>query len=501
MFTAKFAGNAGVGNFFKNKSVLIMGLGRFGGGVDVVRFLHKAGAKIMVTDLAPAEKLADSLRQLQDLDGIEYHLGSHKKNDFEEADIIVVNPAVTPENEFIEIARSKNKIVTYQINIFFELCPATIIGITGSSGKSTTSALTAHLLRDSRPQTPDSRRQTTDDRGQKTEDRGQKKRYGNVFLTGNIGNEPFLCLLERIKPEDLVVMEISSFQLEELAWIQKAPKVALLTNMTLNHLDRHGTFENYCRAKENIFKFQNLDKSDPAYSIFSAEDDVGKDWFEKYKNDAGRICKKFSIDDTTDEMKRHYRLLGRANLLNLSAAVSIVRCFGLTDEEIIRALPSFKALPHRLEFVAEIDGVSWYNDSIATTPARTLAALEAFEQPKILIAGGYDKKIPFDELGKEIAEKVKAAILIGATAPKIAEAIQSATEDKKKNIATEDTEKKVIIKLARSLAEAVDLARGVAEAGDVVLLSPACASYDMFENFQQRGREFAHLVLEKKSNK
>ncbi len=481
-----------------------MGLGRFGGGVDVVRFLHKAGAKITVTDSAPAERLADSLKQLQDLSGIEYHLGLHQKSDFEQADVVVANPAVTPENEFIEIARSKNKIVTYQINIFFELCPATIIGITGSSGKSTTSALTAHLLRDSR-------RQTTDDRGQKTEDRGRKKRYGNVFLTGNIGNEPFLCLLEKIKPEDLVVMEISSFQLEELALIQKAPKVALLTNMTLNHLDRHGTFENYCRAKENIFKFQNLDKSDPAYSIFCAEDDVGKEWFEKYKNDAGRICKKFSIDDTTDEMKRHYRLLGRANLLNLSAAVSIVRGFGLTDEEIIRALPSFVALPHRLEFVAEIDGVLWYNDSIATTPARTLAALEAFGQPtccdgasarrEILIAGGYDKKIPFDELGKEIAEKVKAAILIGATAPKIAQAIKSATEDKKKNIATENTEKKVIIKLACSLAEAVDLASGVAEAGDAVLLSPACASYDMFENFQQRGREFARLVLEKKSNK
>jgi UDP-N-acetylmuramoylalanine--D-glutamate ligase len=475
-----------VGNFFKNKSVLIMGLGRFGGGVDVVRFLHKAGAKITVTDSAPAEKLADSLKQLADLSGIEYHLGLHQKSDFEQADIVVANPAVMPENEFIEIARSKSKIVTYQINIFFELCPATIIGITGSSGKSTTSALTAHLLRDSRPQMHDVLHTV---------------RYESIHLTGNIGNEPFLCLLEKIKPEDLVIMEISSFQLEELARIQKAPKVALLTNMTLNHLDRHGTFENYCRAKENIFKFQNLDKSDPAYSIFSAEDDVGKDWFERYKNDAGRICKRFSIDDTTDEMKRHYRLLGRANLLNLSAAVSIVRCFGLTDEEIIRALPSFRALPHRLEFVAEIDGVSWYNDSIATTPARTLAALEAFEQPKILIAGGYDKKIPFDELGKEIAEKVKAAILIGATAPKIAEAIQSATEDKKKNIATEDTEKKVIIKLARSLAEAVDLARGVAEAGDVVLLSPACASYDMFENFQQRGREFAHLVLEKKSNK
>jgi UDP-N-acetylmuramoylalanine--D-glutamate ligase len=482
-----------VGNFFKNKSVLIMGLGRFGGGVDVVRFLHKAGAKITVTDSAPAEKLVGSLEQLKDLDGIEYHLGSHKKNDFEEADIIVVNPAVAPDNEFLAIARSKNKIVTYQINIFFELCPATIIGITGSSGKSTTSALTAHLLRDSRRQT--------------TEDRGRKKRCGNVFLTGNIGNEPFLCLLEKIRNEDLVVMEISSFQLEELALIQKAPKVALLTNMTLNHLDRHGTFENYCRAKENIFKFQNLDKSDPAYSIFCDEDEVGKDWFERYKNDAGRICKKFSIDDVTDEMKKNYRLLGRANLLNLSAAVSIVRCFGLTDESAAggRALPSFKALPHRLEFVAEIDGVSWYNDSIGTTPARTLAALEAFGSAgggKILIAGGYDKKIPFDELGREITEKVKAAILIGATAPKIAEAIQSAIRLRRDyGGQAENVEKKAIIKRAKSLAEAVDLARKIAEAGDVVLLSPACASYDMFENFQQRGREFAHLVLEKKSDK
>jgi UDP-N-acetylmuramoylalanine--D-glutamate ligase len=463
---------------FEGQRVLVMGLGRFGGGVDVVRFAHKAGAKVIVTDITPAEKMADSLKQLGDLDGIEYHLGSHQKSDFEQADIVIANPAVTPDNEFIEIARSKNKIVTYQINIFFELCPATIIGITGSSGKSTTSALTTHLLRDAR-------RQRTEDRGQKTEDGGRKKRYGEVFLTGNIGNEPFLCLLDKIKAEDLVVMEISSFQLEELAQIQKAPKVALLTNMTLNHLDRHGTFENYCRAKENIFKYQKLNESDPAYSIFNAEDDVGKEWFEKYKNHAGRICKKFSVGDVSGEMKKAFRLLGRANLANLAAAVSIVRCFGLTDEQIIKALPSFASLPHRLEFVAEIEGVSWYNDSIATTPARTLTALEAFEQPKILIAGGYDKKIPFDELGKEIAKRVKAAILIGVTAPKIAESIESATED---------TEKKIIIKQANSLAEAADLARGIAKVGDVVLLSPACASYDMFENFQHRGREFIRLV-------
>jgi UDP-N-acetylmuramoylalanine--D-glutamate ligase len=445
---------------FAEKKILVMGLGRFGGGVDVVKFAHKANAKVTVTDLSSADKLKDSLKELSQFDDIEFHLGYHDKKDFEKSDVIIVNPAVTPDNEFLEIARKNKRIVTYQINIFFELCPATIIGITGSNGKSTTAALTAHILKNTS--------------------------HENVFLTGNIGNEPFLCLLDSLKKDDLVVMEISSFQLEQLAQIQKAPPISLITNLTPNHLDRYKTFENYCNAKENIFKFQKLDKKIPAVSIFNAEDNITNKWFEKYKNDKSRMCLKFSTVDVADEMKRCFKLPGRANLQNLAAALSITKYFGLSNEQIIQALPSFKALPHRLELVAEKGGVQWYNDSKATTPDSTITALQAFDKPIILIAGGYDKNIPFDNLGLEITKKAKAAILIGQTAPKIASAIR----------VTGHGSRVTDVTTVNSLADAVNNARTIAKSGDIVLLSPACASYDMFENFEHRGREFARLASE-----
>ncbi len=449
-----------------------MGLGRFGGGVDVVRFTHKAGAKVTVADLAGADKLADSLRQLANLKGIEYHLGSHDKKDFEQADIIIANPAVPDDNEFLQVARKNNKLVTSQINIFFELCPATIIGITGANGKSTTTSLTSHLLKN----TPYALRRT---------------HYEDVFLTGNIGNEPFLCLLEKIKPVDLVVIEMSSFQIEQLTQIRRMPKIALLTNLTPNHLDRYGTFEKYCDAKENIFKFQTLDINNPAVSIFNADDSISNKWFEKYKKDKGRTCIKFSASDVGSEIKKHYQLPGWANLQNLAAALSIVRLFGVSDEQIRKALPSFKALPHRLELVCEKNGIKWFNDSKATTPESTIVALQAFDNPVILIAGGYDKHIPFDTLGEEIAKRAKAVVLIGQTATKIADAIKSAKSKLAPQLIGRLQTEMVI---ADSFEQAVKVANNLAAAGDVVLLSPACASYDMFENYEHRGSEFARLA-------
>ncbi|MCH8119045.1 MAG: UDP-N-acetylmuramoyl-L-alanine--D-glutamate ligase [Planctomycetes bacterium] len=441
---------------FAAKKVLIMGLGRFGGGADVAEFAARAGAKVIVTDLAPAAQLSDSIGKLEEFPDIEFHLGSHDPADFKQADIIIANPAVPCDNEFLEIARRDNKFITSQINIFFELCPAQIIGITGANGKSTTTALTAHLLKNTI--------------------------YENVWLSGNIGNQPLLTVIEKIAPDDLVVLELSSFQLEQLAEIQKAPNVALLTNLTPNHLDRHGTFANYCAAKENIFKFQKLNDNYPAVSIFNAEDKIAAEWFEKYNKDAGRICFRFSTDDVSKEIRDSFTLPGRANLSNLAAAIAIAKYFGIDDDRIKNSLPDFKPLPHRLELIGQINGVSWYNDSIATTPQSAIAALEAFDQPKIIIAGGYDKGLPFDELGQKIATNVKAAILIGQTASKIASEIQLFPEASAK------------IQIVNSLSEAVRSAARLAESGDIVLLSPACASYDMFDNFQHRGEQFCKLV-------
>jgi len=456
--------------FFAGKNVLVMGLGRFGGGVDVAKFAYNTGGKVIITDLATSEQLSDSVRQLEEFPDIEYHLGSHDPADFKQADVIVVNPAVPPNNEYLQLARQHKKFVTSQIGIFFQLCPATIIGITGANGKSTTAALTAHLLRGAR-------------------DEKRKTSYENVWLSGNIGNEPLLTIVDQIRPDDLVVLELSSFQIEQLAQIQKAPHVALLTNLTPNHLDRYGTFANYRSAKENIFKFQKLDRNSPAVSIFNAEDKIAAEWFEKYKRDTGRICVKFSVDEVSKEVRDNFPLPGRANLSNLAAALCLARHFGVEDKQIKKSLPAFKSLPHRLELVAEINGVKWYNDSKATTPQSAIASLEAFGQPVIIIAGGYDKNLLFDEFGEKIAKKAKAAILLGQTAQKIADAIERKSA----------TERKIKVEVTDSLAEAVNSARRLAESGDVVLLSPACASYDMFDNFQQRGEEFCRLVRENSS--
>ena len=440
---------------FRDKKILVMGLGRFGGGVDVVKFACEVGAKVVVTDLAKPEALAESITQLKGLD-VEYRLGSHEGGDFERADMVVANPAVPLDNKFLQIARKAGRKVTSQIGLFFELCPAMIIGITGANGKSTTTALIAHLLRN---------------------------RFDNnkVWLGGNIGNEPMLMIVGRIKHDDLVVLELSSFQIEQLAQSDKAPQVALLTNLTPNHLDRYETFENYCKAKELIFQNQKPDTNQPAVSIFNGEDKVGCEWFEKYSKDKGRRCVKFSPKDVSDDIRSRFNLPGRANLSNLASALAVARCFGATDKQIMNCLPGFNALPHRLQLVAEIRGIRWYNDSKATTPDSSIVALEAFDSP-IIIAGGYDKHIPFDEFGEKVAQKAKAAILIGQTAQAIGKIIQSHPQNKAQ------------VKYAKTLAEAVQTANTLAVKGDAVLLSPACASYDMFENYEQRGEQFIDLV-------
>lgn len=439
-----------------------MGLGRFGGGVDVVQYAARAGARVVVTDKAAPEKLADSLEQLHDLADVEYHLGRHDSQDFATADVVIANPAVPPDNEFLQIARRNGRTIASQVGLFFQSCPAPIIGITGANGKSTTTTLTAHLL----------------------ERAASPRPYDKVWLSGNIGDRPLLTILDRIGPRDVVVLEISSFQIEQLTQVRKAPHVSLLTNLTPNHLDRYGTFEAYCAAKEGIFQFQPLDTATPAASIFNAEDEIARRWFQKYRPQPGRRCLTFSADDVSDELRAVYALPGRANRSNLAAATAIAGCFGVSTQSIKACLPDFQALPDRLELVTEAKGVRWYNDSKATTPEGTMVALSAFEGPKILIAGGYDKHTPFDKLGRQIATSAKAAILIGQTAQQIAHAIR----------ATAPVSGGAAVQFAGSLAEAVELADRLAAPGDVVLLSPACASYDMFENYQQRGRMFADLA-------
>ncbi len=448
--------------FFRGKRVLVMGLGRFGGGVDAVKFLDGAGAEVTVTDLASAEELNGPLGRLAGLGEIEFHFGGHREEDFREADVIVVNPAVPSGNRYVAIGRESGAVVSSQVELFFEYCPAEIIGITGANGKSTTAALTAALLR----------------AGVGQEGFGYRK----VWLSGNIGNEPMLTVLEEIGEEDLVVLELSSFQIEQLGRSGLGPAAGLLTNLSANHLDRYGTFEKYCAAKEGMFEGQIADEKRGCVSIFNIEDKVGRKWFEKYSRDAARECIGFSTDDLGEVFREAFSLPGQANLSNLAGAVAVCRYFGVDDERMLLVLGDFKGLAHRLELVCERGGVRWFNDSKSTTPESAIAGVESFGGPVILIAGGYDKGLDFEELGKVIAKGAKAAILIGDAARKISDSITAVPENK------------TTIQLAHSLEEAVEVANKMAASGDVVLLSPACASYGQFRNYEERGREFVKLV-------
>ncbi|MGE4285618.1 MAG: UDP-N-acetylmuramoyl-L-alanine--D-glutamate ligase [Phycisphaerae bacterium] len=437
--------------------VLVMGIGKFGGGHDAVKYASRFAERVLAADLSPAEKI-HNIDELAALPNVSIACGEHKEEDFRECDVLIVNPAVPPENRFIQIARDSGAVVTSSIALFFERCPAKIVAITGSNGKSTTTALTYHILSHACE--------------------SGACEFRKAWLGGNIGNLPLMTALDEITAEDVVVLEISSFQAEQLDTFRLAPYVAAITNLTPNHLDRHGTFENYCNAKKTMF--QNLTGG---FAFLNAEDPVSSSWCNEMP--AGVSVQKFSAEDVPQRVYQKYPLPGRANKSNLAAARSICRAFGVDDETIASSLAAFKALPHRLELVAQSNGIKWYNDSISTTPESTIAGINAFDGGILLIAGGYDKKIPFDDMCRLAAERVKAAVLIGTTAKTIGSLIEGCAGNRCKVV------------YAGTLQEAVDFAAGLAQSGDSILLSPACASYDMFDNFKQRGDMFSAMARSK----
>lgn len=447
--------------FLGDKRVVVMGLGRFGGGLDSALFAVKAGAHVLITDLADEAELEESVRTLEGYE-VEYRLGEHREEDFRQAQALIVNPAIPGDNKYVQIAQKAGALITSQIELFFQMCPARIIGITGANGKSTTTSLTAHLLRTGCSQ--------------------RNVGFGNVWLGGNIGHQPLLDVMDQIQKKDLVVLEISNFQLEQLARIQVSPHIALITNLSANHLDRHGSFEAYCRVKEGIFQYQTPNPANPPVSIFNAEDTITRAWYQKYINDDARRCLAFSADDVPKEYADAFQLPGRANRSNLAAALAVVSCFGLKPDRIIQAIGTFEGLPNRCRMVADMNGVRWYDDSKATTPVSTIAALNGIDEPKILIAGGYDKKISFADLGKCIAQRVKAVVLIGQTAEALAQVVSQSGPTK------------CLVKRADSMEQAVQIAHRLSAPGDVVLLSPACASYDMFSNYIERAESYIKAI-------
>ena len=427
-----------------------MGLGHFGGGIGAVRYLVMSGARVTVTDLKDGESLKESVESLQDLDVV-YHLGEHRTSDFTEADLLVVSPAVPKKTSpYIKLARQHRVPITSEMNLFLQACPAPICAVTGSVGKSTTTAMIHYVM-----------------------DRTQT--FRKCFLGGNIGRS-LLPDLDAIGSRDLVVLELSSFMLDDAEELYFHPKVAVVTNIVPNHLDRYGEMADYVRSKKLIARFQVPDDT----LILNRELMKTTRW--KDVGDARRVI--YSPDDPLPDGKWNLAVPGRHNVTNGLAAFHACLALGARDYEIVSHLNTFSGLPDRLELVASIAGIHYVNDSKATTPESTITALEAFEKKKIiLIAGGSPKNTCFTEMARRIVDRVRLCVVLGRTGPEIGREMRAVDPD------CDD-----ILLHADSLERAVALAHDRARPGDVVLLSPGCASFDMFDNYTERGNRFRQLI-------
>jgi UDP-N-acetylmuramoylalanine--D-glutamate ligase len=456
-------------------------------GESLARYFLGAGARVIVTDQAAPEQL---LSRISNLRGAELHVGGQFPELVQRADRFFVSPGVPPQNPVYRAAIARGLAVETMTTLFFDLCPAPIIGITGSSGKTTTTSLTGHILRTARE---------------------------DVVVGGNIG-DPMLDLLPHISPETRVVLELSSFQLETL---HRSPHLALVTNISPNHLDRHGSMERYVEAKRRIVAHQGSDDiavlniGDPEVATFERSTAARVRWFGW---DIGGHEGATVIDETvvvrSSEARgreaRHGRdsgaiitapsracavlpvsevpLLGRHNLENVMAAVTAADALGISVEAAAGAIRSFQAPAHRLQVIGEWDGVKYVDDSIATSPTRAVVGLQAIEEPVILIAGGRDKQLPWDEFASVVAARARALLLIGEAAPQIEDTVRHALQEPTSMLRPD------AIRRCGSLDEAVRQASALAGAGDAVLLSPGCTSYDMFPNFEARGAAFTRAV-------
>lgn len=451
---------------FAERRVTVMGLGSFGGGLGAVRFLAERGARVLVTDLRSADGLRESLYELADVPGIEYRLGEHQPQDFTQTELLVVNPAVPPRNEYLRLARDAGVPLTTEMSLFWKRNRSRVIAVTGSNGKSTTTALTHCLLESS----------------------GRK-----CWLGGNIGKS-LLPLVDQIAESDWVVLELSSFQLEWLNLIHARPEIAIVTNFSANHLDWHETLDAYRYAKQAIVRWQqptdcavlNSDDADVVAWPTAAQ----RTYFGTQAEQSSRSRLTGSIvslhTNTANweiDLATCFKLPGTHNRMNAAAAIAAASAAGVAREDIIAGLRRFEPLPHRLQLVAEGQGRAFYNDSIATTPESAICGLNSFDRPIVLVAGGYDKHVDLGEFATAIARQTKAVALLGQTASVLAE-----------GIAATDVPQRPAVFVAPSFNEAFAWSAEQSAAGDVVLLSPGCASYDWFRNFIDRGEQFAALA-------
>lgn len=434
------------------KNVAVVGIGV--SNLPLIDFLLRCGAKVTACDKKERTEIEETASKLES-EGVGLKLGKDYLNalDF---NFIFKSPGIRPDIPEFKEAEENGATVTSEMELFFELCPCEIIAVTGSDGKTTTTTLIGEML---------------------------KKEGYICHIGGNIG-KPLVAEVENMKESDKAVLELSSFQLFTM---KKSPDVAVITNISPNHLDWHVDYDEYIDAKKNIMKFQRA--SDVL--VVNADNDITSNIGCQAK---GKVRTFSSANDATVRLKdgavycgeekiitvSDIKIPGAHNVENYMAAIAAVRDY-VSNETISHVAKNFGGVEHRIEFVREVGGVKFYNDSIASSPTRTMAALKSFDKKLILIAGGYDKKIPFDELGVEINKKVSELVLVGHTAEKIKKAVETAG-------------KETNITVCNDFEQAVLTAYKKAKPGDIVVLSPACASFDLFKNFMIRGETFKNIV-------
>lgn len=441
-------------NDVKGKTVGVVGIGV--SNTPIITMLAEMGVQVVAFDKRPEEQLGEPGKALKRL-GVRMFCGPDYM-DHLCGDWIIKTPGMRFDHPALEAARQKGSVITSEMELFFEYCPCEIVAVTGSDGKTTTTSLIHEMLR-----------------------RTQRR----VHLGGNIGY-PLFCRLKEIAPEDIVVAELSSFQLHTL---RKSPHISVVTNLSPNHLDVHKDMEEYTEAKANIFRYQNEND----LLVLNADNGVTA----AFAKEAQGAVRMFSAKKEADAFYRDgvvylngQKLLDRADLLlrgdhnveNFMAAVLAVKDL-VTPDIIAEVAKNFGGVRHRMEFIREVNGVRFYNDSIGSSPTRTIATLHSFDCKVRLIAGGYDKKIPYDALGPVVPERVEKLYLCGATAEKIRAAVKKHAPD-------------FPMEIYQDLRTAVVTAYEESVPGDIVLLSPASASFDQFKNFEERGDFFVGVVKE-----
>lgn len=443
-------------NSIKGKQISVIGVGV--SNIPLINFLLDAGAVVTAHDKKDETALGEICTSLSAL-GVKFVLGEdYLKNIPDGTEIIFKTPGLRGDVPELLEAKQHGTEITSEMELFFKLCPCEIIAVTGSDGKTTTTTLIGEML---------------------------KTAGYTCHIGGNIG-KPLIGEVESIKETDKAVLELSSFQLFSMS---QSPKVAVVTNVTPNHLDWHVDFDEYIEAKKNIMKYQD----ESCVLITNSANDISRKIGEEAK---GKHCSFSSKSDAFIHLENdciYYgnemivnindiKIPGMHNVENYMAAIGAVYPY-VSRENIEKVARTFGGVQHRIEFVRELDGVKYYNDSIASSPARTTAGLVSFKQKVILIAGGYDKKIPFDDFGSVVNDHVKKLVLVGKTSDKIEAAVKNASNYNGLPIYKE-----------AEFEKAVNKARECTESGDIVILSPACASFDLFKNFEERGNVFKDIV-------